>query len=77
MEWKEPLWDKFVTEATQRLDTPRLATDQESQSLSDERAEYLIRNRLSFMHFLGLSQSRAAAFPYPTAPVVWTGPESI
>src|SRR5215469_6202699 len=41
---------------------------QTSHSLSDERTEYLIRDRLSFMRFLGLS----LADTVPNANTIWT-----
>lgn len=39
-----------------------------SHSLSDERTEFLIRDRLPFMHFPGLS----LADPVPEANTIWT-----
>ena len=41
---------------------------QASHSLSDERTEYLIKDRLSFMRFLGLG----LADPVPDANTIWT-----
>ena len=41
---------------------------QASHSLSDERAEFLIKDRLSFMRFLGLGLSD----PVPDANTIWT-----
>ena len=41
---------------------------QTSHSLSDERTEYLIRDRLSFMRFLGL----CLADTVPDANTIWT-----
>ncbi|HTR15302.1 MAG TPA: IS5 family transposase [Roseiarcus sp.] len=46
---------------------------QAMHSLSDERAEYLIKDRLSFMRFLGLSSSDAA----PDANTIWTFREAL
>ena len=42
-------------------------------SLSDERAEYLIKDRLSFMRFLGLG----LADPVPDANTIWTFREAL
>jgi len=41
---------------------------QASHSLSDERTEFLIRDRLSFTRFLGLGLSD----PVPDANTIWT-----
>ena len=41
---------------------------QASHSLSDERTEFLIKDRLSFMRFLGLG----LADPVPDANTIWT-----
>ena len=41
---------------------------QSSHNLSDERTEYLIRDRLSFMRFLGLGLADTA----PDANTIWT-----
>ena len=41
---------------------------QAMHALSDERAEYLIKDRLSFMRFLGLG----LADPVPDANTIWT-----
>jgi transposase, IS5 family len=46
---------------------------QAMHSLSDERAEYLIKDRLSFMRFLGLSRSDAV----PDANTIWTFREAL
>jgi transposase len=46
---------------------------QASHSLSDERAEYLIKDRLSFMRFLGLGLSD----PVPDANTIWTFREAL
>lgn len=46
---------------------------QASHSLSDERTEFLIRDRLSFMRFLGLS----LADPAPDANTIWTFRETL
>src|SRR5215469_372609 len=46
---------------------------QTSHSLSDERTEYLIRDRLSFMRFLGLS----LADTVPDANTIWTFREAL
>ena len=46
---------------------------QAMHSLSDERAEYLIKDRLSFMRFLGLSLSDAV----PDANTIWTFREAL
>jgi transposase len=46
---------------------------QASHSLSDERTEFLIRDRLSFMRFLGLS----LADPVPDANMIWTYREAL
>jgi len=46
---------------------------QAMHSLSDERAEYLIKDRLSFMRFLGLGLSDAA----PDANTIWTFREAL
>ena len=46
---------------------------QASHSLSDERAEYLIRDRLSFMRFLGLG----LADTVPDANTIWTFREAL
>jgi IS5 family transposase len=46
---------------------------QASYSLSDERTEYLIKDRLSFMRFLGLS----LADPVPDANTIWTFREAL
>lgn len=46
---------------------------QASHSLSDERTEFLIRDRLSFMRFLGLS----LADPVPDANTIWTFREAL
>lgn len=46
---------------------------QASHSLSDERTEFLIRDRLSFMRFLGLS----LADPVPDANTIWTYREAL
>src|SRR5277367_1551835 len=46
---------------------------QASYSLSDERAEYLIRDRLSFMRFLGLG----LADTVPDANTIWTFREAL
>ena len=43
---------------------------QASHSLSDERTEYLIKDRLSFMRFLGLRLAGAV----PDANTIWTFP---
>lgn len=42
-------------------------------SLSDERTEYLIKDRLSFMRFLGLSMSHGV----PDANTIWTFREAL
>jgi IS5 family transposase len=42
-------------------------------TLSDERCEYLIRDRLSFMRFLGLG----LADPVPDANTIWTFREAL
>ena len=39
---------------------------QASHSLSDERTEFLVKDRLSFMRFLGLAE------PMPDANTIWT-----
>jgi IS5 family transposase len=41
---------------------------QAMHSLSDERCEYLIKDRLSFMRFLGISVADAV----PDANTIWT-----
>ena len=46
---------------------------QASHSLSDERTEFLIRDRLSFMRFLGLGLSD----PVPDANTIWTFREAL
>jgi IS5 family transposase len=46
---------------------------QTSDSLSDGRTEYLIRDRLSFMRFLGLS----LADTVPDANTIWTSREAL
>lgn len=46
---------------------------QARHSLSDERCEYLIRDRLSFMRFLGLG----LADPVPDANTIWTFREAL
>jgi transposase, IS5 family len=46
---------------------------QAMHSLSDERCEYLIKDRLSFMRFLGLG----LADPVPDANTIWTFRESL
>lgn len=46
---------------------------QTSHSLSDERTEYLIKDRLSFMRFLGLT----LADPVPDANTIWTFREAL
>src|SRR5918993_1135059 len=46
---------------------------QTSHSLSDERAEFLIKDRLSFMRFLGLS----LADPVPDANTIWSFREAL
>ncbi len=46
---------------------------QASHSLSDERAEFLIKDRLSFMRFLGLGLSDAV----PDANTIWTFREAL
>src|ERR671912_2022630 len=46
---------------------------QASHSLADERTEYLIKDRLSFMRFLGLS----LADPVPDANTIWTFREAL
>ncbi len=46
---------------------------QAMHSLSDERAEYLIKDRLSFMRFLGLSLADAV----PDANTIWTFREAL
>ncbi|GAC1476696.1 MAG: IS5 family transposase [Bradyrhizobium sp.] len=46
---------------------------QAMHSLSDERCEYLIRDRLSFMRFLGLG----LADPVPDANTIWTFRETL
>ncbi len=46
---------------------------QAAHSLSDERAEYLIKDRLSFMRFLGLSLADAV----PDANTIWTFREAL
>src|SRR5688572_31560573 len=46
---------------------------QASHSLSDERTEFLIKERLSFMRFLGLG----LAVPVPDANTIWTFRESV
>ena len=46
---------------------------QAMHSLSDERAEYLIKDRLSFMRFLGLGLSD----PVPDANTIWTFREAL
>ena len=46
---------------------------QTSHSLSDERTEYLIKDRLSFMRFLGLG----LADPVPDANTIWTFREAL
>ena len=45
---------------------------QAMHGLSDERCEYLIKDRLSFMRFLGLG----LADPVPDANTIWTPPET-
>src|ERR671917_1600232 len=51
----------------------RILILQASYSLSDERTEYLIKDRLSFMRFLGLS----LADPVPDANTIWTFREAL
>ena len=46
---------------------------QAMHSLSDERTEFLIRDRLSFMRFLGLG----LADPVPDANTIWTFREAL
>lgn len=46
---------------------------QASHSLSDERTEFLIKERLSFMRFLGLVLSDAV----PDANTIWTFREAL
>jgi IS5 family transposase len=46
---------------------------QTMHSLSDERCEYLIKDRLSFMRFLGLDLSAAV----PDANTIWTFREAL
>src|SRR5215210_359258 len=46
---------------------------QASHSLSDERTEFLIKDRLSFMRFLGLG----LADPVPDASTIWTFREAL
>ena len=46
---------------------------QSSHSLSDERAEFLIKDRLSFMRFLRLG----LAAPVPDANTIWTFREAL
>src|SRR4028119_2152606 len=46
---------------------------QASHSLSDERTEFLIKDRLSFMRFLGLG----LADPVPDANTIWTFREAL
>jgi transposase, IS5 family len=46
---------------------------QSMHSLSDERCEYLIKDRLSFMRFLGLG----LADPVPDANTIWTFRETL
>src|ERR1700747_901814 len=46
---------------------------QASHSLSDERTEYLIKDRLSFMRFLGLGLADAV----PDANTIWTFREAL
>ena len=46
---------------------------QTMHSLSDERTEYLIKDRLSFMRFLGLG----LADPVPDANTIWTSREAL
>ena len=46
---------------------------QSSHSLSDERTEYLIKDRLSFMRFLGLSLAQSV----PDANSIWTFREAL
>src|SRR5215218_10024272 len=46
---------------------------QASHSLSDERTEFLIKGRLSFMRFLGLSLSD----PVPDANTIWSFREAL
>ena len=46
---------------------------QAAHGLSDERAEYLIKDRLSFMRFLGLSMADAV----PDANTIWTFREAL
>src|SRR3954466_12096612 len=46
---------------------------QASHSLSDERTEFLIKDRLSFMRFLGLGLSD----PVPDANTIWTFREAL
>jgi IS5 family transposase len=46
---------------------------QASHNLSDERTEYLIRDRLSFMRFLGLGRADAV----PDANTIWTFREAL
>jgi transposase, IS5 family len=46
---------------------------QASHSLSDERTEYLIKDRLSFMRFLGLGLANAV----PDANTIWTFREAL
>lgn len=51
----------------------RILILQTSHSLSDERTEYLIKDRLSFMRFLGLT----LADPVPDANTIWTFREAL
>ena len=46
---------------------------QASHSLSDERTEFLIKDRLSFMRFLGLG----LADPVPDANTIWAFREAL
>ncbi len=46
---------------------------QTSHNLSDERTEYLIKDRLSFMRFLGLSLNETV----PDANTIWTFREAL
>ena len=46
---------------------------QAMHALSDERAEYLVKDRLSFMRFLGLG----LADPVPDANTIWTFREAL
>jgi hypothetical protein len=46
---------------------------QASHSLSDERTEFVIKDRLSFMHFLGVG----LADPVPDVNTIWTFREAL